>query len=116
MARKKDEINSENKAVEIKFVKDETYSSSYVNGAFGGVNAMGDIVVNFYLEKHIIPEKEVIVNGKSHFEPENSNSNFERIIKSEIILSTESAVRIVEWLNSKISASQNIRQDIKKKG
>jgi len=42
--------------IRFKYVFAEDYNPKYVNGAYGGVSPSGEIVVNFYFERHPLPK------------------------------------------------------------
>jgi len=87
----------------------EQYNPIYVNGAFGGPNPKGEIVMNFFMERHPIPKEmtQEIVDGKlgqtTKIVPENHNRNFVRFIETGTIMSLETAKSIHEWLGNHIA-------------
>jgi len=38
-----------------KYIFEKDYNPLYVNGAQGGINPLGEIVIDFYLERNAIP-------------------------------------------------------------
>lgn len=45
------------KQIVIKYIFKDDYNPIYATGAFGGVNPSGDIIANFYLERHALPKE-----------------------------------------------------------
>lgn len=94
--------------IKFKYVFAPDYNPTYTNGAFGGVTPRGEIILNFYLERHGLPEAQIheIEKGKLseeyELEPKDQASNMVRYVNSGIILSYESAKAIHFWLGKQI--------------
>lgn len=110
----------EKETFEFKYKFPENYNPVYVNGAFGGVSSKGEIVVNFFLERHALPRSETheIIQGKlsKDFkrEPENQSSSAIRYVEPGIILSLDHAKSIHNWLGEKIEQLELITKKMKK--
>lgn len=103
--------------VEIKYTQPANYRPTFVNGAFGGINPQKQLVVNFYFENNPTPESqtfELNENGKLGNElerkPESDILYINREITTGIILDLESAKRISNWLNNKITQLEEIKK------
>ena len=95
--------------VEIKYTRPDNYRPVYVNGAYGGINPQGQLVVNFYFENQPFLESqtfEVTEEGRLGQEvernPDSDIPQINRDISTGVILDLESAKRISQWLNEKI--------------
>ncbi|MCL2712289.1 MAG: hypothetical protein FWD37_03325 [Methanomassiliicoccaceae archaeon] len=113
---------SENE-ITFKYKFKEDYNPVYVNGAYGGVNGRGEIMVHFFTERHPIPYevtnemfdnklgKEIKVVTSRDKDSENRNLML-RIVETGIILDLNSAKEFHAWLGENI----RIREDIGKDG
>jgi hypothetical protein len=108
------------KKFEIKYKYDKNYNPVYVNGAYGGVLGNGEIVANFYLERHCLPKSETytLIEGedspKLSFEPENLEGSVLRFFQTGIVMNVSTAKLIVSWLNDKIKQSEEITIEVQK--
>ena len=86
----------------------DEYNPEYVNGAIGGKNPAGELVVNFYLERMPLPKKvQHAVNpdgslGEPFIDPEDHSSNIIRFISSGVVMNLNSAKQLHAWLGQKI--------------
>lgn len=48
--------NRGKKEIEFRYVRGENYKPAYVNGAYGGVNPKGDVVIHFFTEMYPLPD------------------------------------------------------------
>lgn len=110
MSEKKNEIT-------FKYVLDDSYNPTYVNGAHGGVTPRGELVVNFYLERQPLPNAishEIAVNGsigrESGVEPADLHRSFVRYISSGIVLNQQTAKEIHFWLGEKLKEMDAIEK------
>tara|TARA_R110002049_G_scaffold186209_1_gene354479 strand:- start:15 stop:395 length:381 start_codon:yes stop_codon:yes gene_type:complete len=94
-----------------KYIFDENYNPKYVNGAYGGVNPGGEIVINFYLERTGLPNKQVFAindQGKGEEliekrEPLNLEQSVVRVVENGVILDLARAKDIRDWLGKQIA-------------
>lgn len=93
----------------------DDYNPVYSNGAYGGINTRGEIVINFYLERSPIPHKETrVLNPDGSLsktcktEPEEHTSNILRYISSGVIMDITSAKSLKKWLEQKIDEIENL--------
>lgn len=82
----------------------------YVNGAFGGTNVGGELVLNFYLERFANPSAELL-KQKSDGSVEYCDSEYEddeiaaiRHINSSVIMNITEAKAFHRWLGRTIEA------------
>lgn len=81
------------------------YNPHYVNGAYGGVNPAGELVVNFYFERTPVPYEEQvrIEDGETiKVNPENHEENLIRFVPTGVVMNLESAKSIHAWLGEHI--------------
>lgn len=108
MAIKKKTDLSENQSFKIKYIFQDDYNPIYINGAYGGVMPSGEIVANFYFERHPLPNSETWTQDKQDLEPRDLASSAVRVIETGIIMSPQTARQIVKWLQEKIHLTEAI--------
>lgn len=103
--------------IKIKYIFEEGYNPKYVNGAYGGVSPMGEIIVNFYLERIPLPKEdihELKPNGQigsiKERKPEDFNNIMIRYIQNGIVLSLEQAESVYAWLGNNIEEAKKIEK------
>lgn len=102
----------------IKFVyeKDEDAKQIYVNGAYGGMNPKGELVIHFFFEHPMVPkeEKMPVVQGKLQLdkivriEPVAHEANelvIIRDIKATLIIPVQEISTIANWMLDRLKAS-----------
>lgn len=104
-----------NTDIKFKYIFDDGYNPKYVNGAYGGVSPMGEIIVNFYLERIPLPKEdihELYPNGQigliKERKPDDFNNIMIRYIQNGIVLSLEQAKSIHAWLGNTILEAEKI--------
>jgi len=110
---------SQEPKVTFKYIFDPNYNPEYVNGAQGGVNPKGEIIMNFYLERFALP------NSQTHalkdnslgpiigLDPEDLNSSFVRMVKSGVVMNLQTAKDIYQWLGGHIARLEEIEKQKK---
>lgn len=102
--------------VKCKYVFEEDYNAKYVNGAQGGINVQGEILINFYLERHALPKSQTFAvdqTGKIQMEvaeeaePEDLNQSFIRYFQSGVIMNYTVAKQIHMWLGKHLETLEN---------
>lgn len=95
--------------VTFKYIFDKGYNPQYVNGAAGGVNPAGELIVHFYLERFPLPYEmthEVNDDGSLgapvDVKPDGFDSKVIRYINNGIILNRASAEELYQWLGNQI--------------
>lgn len=102
-----------------KYIFDANYNPKYVNGAYGGVNSRGEIIINFYLERMSLPHSQTfeIQSGKIQEEdiedrtPEDHQNSVVRMVENGIILDYNNAKDIHKWLGEHINNLENAMKD-----
>jgi len=102
--------------VKCKYVFDEDYNTKYVNGAQGGVNVQGEIIINFYLERHALPKSQTFKIDEigavqeelpEEAEPIDLNQSFIRYIQNGVIMNYAVAKQIHIWLGKHLETLEN---------
>lgn len=102
--------------IKCKYIFDEDYNPLYVNGAQGGVNNLGEIVVNFYLERIALPKAQTFSvedgeMGKEHLdaiEPSDLKNSFVRVFQNGVIMNYQTAKEVHKWLGEHIKNLETI--------
>jgi len=97
--------------INCKYIFDKNYNPLYSNGAFGGVNSRGEIIINFFLERQPLPVKQSfkIDNGKFGEEiiekrmPEDLQKSLVRFVGNGVVLNYENAKEVHRWLGEQIT-------------
>lgn len=101
--------------LKIKYKFDDNYNPTYVNGALGGINPQGDIVVNFYLERGPLPNSTTYQLTESNQlgdiidnSPKDIQNSLIRFIECGIILNLNSAKQINKWIEEQIRILESL--------
>lgn len=93
------------KTVTLKYKFNDDYAPVYANGAYGGTNPKGEIVINFFAERLPVPRSETYNltedgNLKECVSVDPKEMPIIRTVSSGIIVSKESAKEIYNWLGT----------------
>ena len=106
--------------IKCKYIFKSDFNPVYVNGAQGGINTQGEIVINFYLERSALPVSQTygIENGKLsaqeiESEPSDLKNSFVRVIENGIVMNYQTAKEIHKWLGNHIEKLEEISVKIK---
>ena len=89
-----------------KFKFEEDYDPKYVNGAYGGVNCRGEMMIHFFNERYPIPNSvshefiKGIPGKEKHRDPE--EHIILRMIKTGVTMDMNSAKEFHRWLGEQI--------------
>ncbi|MFZ1977741.1 MAG: hypothetical protein WAV76_07270 [Bacteroidota bacterium] len=99
------------------YIKTGNYRSYYANGVFGGLMPKGELQMDFFIERRVIPQtvayeiskdghlaKEIEVKGKE---------GLVREIECGVVMDIEAAQAFHQWLGQKIEELKKIRAAIK---
>ena len=96
--------------IKVKYKYEDDYNPQYVNGAQGGINVQGEIVVNFYFERVPMPNsvthevsKEGLLGPAIATEPEDLTRSVLRYVQSGVVMNLEVATQIHRWLGDQIA-------------
>jgi hypothetical protein len=105
--------------VKFHYIKDDSYTPRYSNGAIGGITSKGEIVINFFTELPPIPvsqtqgiegailTKEVTTEMSPKESPSELNAN--RIINTGVILNEATAIDIYNWLGVQLETLKSLK-------
>ncbi len=103
-----------------KYIFSDDYNPKYVNGIYGGITTSGDIVANFYFERHALPKTQThkVANdgsiGPLHSsEPKDLQKSMVRLVEYGVVLNLNSAKVFHKWLGDQI---QVLEKNLNKKG
>lgn len=101
--------------IKFKYLFEDNYNPVYVNGAIGGVNPRGEIVINFFLERHAIPKAQTHeISAKGGLgevkknEPEDLTQSMVRYISSGVVFSLQNAKDFQKWLDVEIKKLEKL--------
>ncbi|MCA0234023.1 MAG: hypothetical protein LCH91_26440 [Bacteroidetes bacterium] len=101
--------------LKIKYKFNNEYNPKYINGAIGGVNPSGEIVINFYLERRPIPNSTVIevkdglpTNNIIGIEPEDFGTSMIRFMENGVIMNYQTAKEVHRWLGEQLKQIENL--------
>jgi len=98
--------------VKFKFKFDKSYNPTYINGAFGGITPKGEIAMNFFLERHAIPNEQTYLvtdegtlgeEVKEERKPDDHKISFVRYVETGVVFDYRTAKELQIWLNDKIA-------------
>lgn len=107
--------------IKCKYIFADDYNPVYINGAQGGINPLGEILINFYLERHPIPISQtysVVGNSigpekEDEVEPNDLKNSFVRFITNGVIMNYQTAKEIHKWLGKHIETLEQINTEQK---
>lgn len=95
--------------VTIKYIFDKSYNPQYVNGAAGGVNPAGELIVHFYLERFPLPyemtheiNEDGTLGAPMDVKPDGFERKVIRYINQGVIMNLASAEELYNWLGNQI--------------
>ena len=96
--------------IRYEYEQDEDSKAKYAHGVWGGINPMGEIELNFYLESDKLPGyTESIIEEDGHPGPEMTADDgtvktVVRHIHSRVLVNYHTARAMLDWLEEKIEA------------
>jgi hypothetical protein len=109
--------NNTEPSVTFKYIFPYDYNPVFVNGAHGGVSPRGELIANFYLERHPLPSeithaitKEGAIGDVTAVDPDDLHSSMVRYVPCGIVLNYENAVNLNKWLSDNIAEMKRILQ------
>lgn len=100
-----------------KYKFDEDYNPLYINGVYGGVSPRGELVLNFYLERQSLPYEEQSTFDEDGnlieviVKPENRDINIIRYIQNGVVMNTETALAMKNWIDAFLKSQTNITEE-----
>ena len=106
--------------IKIKYIFKDDYNPIYINGAQGGINPQGEIIINFYLERTPIPvsqtfnvEENIISPNEIDCEPKDLRDSFVRVIESGVVMNYQTAKELHSWIGKHIESLESLQNDKK---
>ena len=110
------------KQIKFKYVFQEDYNPIYINGLFGGITPRGEVVINFFLERHGLPRsqtheinEEGFIGGEIEREPKDQRDSMVRYVEQGIILNLQNAKALNKWLEEHITKLDKAQKEEYKK-
>lgn len=110
--------------ISYKYKFSDEYNPTYVNGAHGGVGPQGEIILNFFLERQSLPQKQTfsVLDGMLGDEiaekakPADFRSSFIRYIETGVVMNVKTARDVREFLDQQISFLEQLAEGAKTHG
>lgn len=90
------------------YVFDDDYDPEYINGAFGGLNTCGELVMHFYFERHPLPyeerseiDEEGRLTGDSNV-TDPAEFKIRRVVKAGVVINKETALSLYNWMKERL--------------
>lgn len=99
------------KTISFEYKISPNYNMFAVSGIIGGLNARGEIVVNFFSERHAIPQKqtyELNPDGTLKFIEDQKKDSVIRDIPFGLSMPPSVARAVAKWLNDKADQYEKI--------
>jgi len=110
----------DNKTVDFHYIKTNNYRNYYANGIFGGITPRGELQIDFFIERQVIPQiatYNISDDGKNlgDIKKTEGKSGFIREIDCGVILNMDVAISFHQWLGQKIEEFSKIKQEMERK-
>ena len=100
-----------------KYIFDDAYNPTFANGVYGGVTPSGELVLNFYLERHALPDRvthEVTSEGRLGEEldrkPDDHEKSLVRFVGPGVVLTLDGARSVHQWLQKQIERAEQVQR------
>jgi hypothetical protein len=101
-----------NKSVKIRYIKAYDFKIALATGVFGGLTSNGLINVNFFHERTVIPDSQIVElddDGNQVGRPiDEKDGDLTRELQSGILLDVKTAKIVLEWLQGKLEQHETI--------
>ena len=102
-----------NKKIKIKYLQSHDFKVSLVTGVHGGISTNGLINANFFVDRTIIPDSQILEvdeKGTQVGQPVDEKSgDITREVLFGALLDTNSAKMIIGWLETQIKNHENLQ-------
>jgi hypothetical protein len=99
------------------YVVPDNYAPVFVNGAHGGVSPRGEIIINFYHERPLLPVSithEITPAGtigkEIAQEPADAGATMSRAVETGVILSYDNAKNFHHWLGERLKELESLEK------
>ena len=110
------------KEMKFKYILPKEYTPNYANGAYGGINPKGEIVINFFVELSAVPQTQIyeidkkgLLGKKLKTEPENNHDVILRQVNSGVIMNIDTAKKIRDWFDNQIKNFEKLNKELSEK-
>lgn len=108
--------------IKCKYIFKDSYNPLYINGATGGINPHGEIIINFYLERTALPISQtyenrdgvIITSSEIESEPSDLKNSFVRVVENGIIMNYQTAKEVYLWLGNHIEKLEELTNNFNK--
>ncbi len=97
-----------------KYKYPDDYNPHYINGAQGGINVQGEIVVNFYFERIPLPNSitqelnnDGALGNVVATDPKDFTNSVLRYVQSGVVMNLEVAKQVYKWLGEQIKTLES---------
>ena len=108
-----------NKSVDFHYIKTNNYRTYYANGVFGGITPRGELQIDFFVERQVIPQiatyKATDDGNLGEISKIEGKSGFVREIDCGVLLNMDVAISFHQWLGQKIDEYIKIKQEKERK-
>jgi radical SAM superfamily enzyme YgiQ (UPF0313 family) len=101
--------------IKCKYIFSKDYNPKYANGAQGGINPQGEIVINFYLERNALPNSQTFqlddnntISKEINVEPNDLKNSFVRVFENGVVMNYQTAKEFHKWLGGHIKKLEEI--------
>ena len=105
---------NEKKQITFKYVFPDNYNPVYSNGAFGGISAQGELIINFFLERSPIPSSVTnVINADGSLgeivalDPETEKETILRYVSADVVVNEERARALYAWIGNQLQELEN---------
>jgi hypothetical protein len=95
--------------VDFHYIKTNNYKTHYANGIFGGITPRGELQMDFFVERQVIPQidtYEVTGSQIGKLIKTSGKKGIVREIEVGIVMNIETAISFQKWLNERIEVFQ----------
>ncbi|OHD57205.1 MAG: hypothetical protein A2Y33_07370 [Spirochaetes bacterium GWF1_51_8] len=101
--------------VDFHYIKSNQYRTSYANGVFGGITPRGELQMDFFVERQVIPQVATYAISNEGILGEiiktEGKSGFIREFDCGVLMSIDVAINFYEWLGQKIDEFNKVKNE-----
>ena len=103
--------------IKCKYIFKDNFNPKYINGAQGGINPQGEIVINFYFERNALPNSQTYSVEENKISPQEIDSepidlknSFVRVIENGVVMNYRTAKEIHKWLGNHLETLEKLEE------
>jgi hypothetical protein len=108
-------VGKDKQTIDYHYIKTNHYRTFYANGVFGGITPRGELQMDFFIERQVIPQLatyKILNDGKlGEMIKTNGKSGFIREFDCGVVMNMEVAVAFHQWLGQKIEEFVKIKNE-----